>query len=150
MAIIIDESLQLVIVEAPQDTVFVRDLWTAIQEFLQEPLGLVTANFAKVTGDNFISDDGTQVTRVGLTLILFQPWLLQFEARAGPGEEAMLVAGGSLIGDSGTEIAPAGDGTNPISPSLFTQVTIAQSPSPTIDNLTRLLTKSQFLALKDS
>ena len=150
MAIIIDEDQQLVIVEAPQTRVFVRDLWTAIQEFLDEPGGMITANFVKITGDDFISDDGQQVTRVGLTLIMFQPWLLEFEARGGPSEEAMIVAGGSLIGDSGTEIAPAGDGTNPISPSAFTQVTVAQSPSPTIDELSRLLTKSQFLGLKDT
>lgn len=150
MAIIVDESTNLVIVEDPQAQVFVRDLWTAIQEFLDEPGGLHIANFAKISGDDFISDDGQQVTRVGLTLILFAPWLLEFEARAGPSEEAMIVVGGSLIGDSGTEIAPAGDGSNPISPSAFTQVTIAQSPSPTIDELSRLLTKSQFLGLKDT
>ena len=150
MALVIDESQNIVLVESPQTTVFVRDLWTAVQEFLDEPGSSHIANFMKIVGDDFISDDGQQVTRVGLTAIIFQPWLLEFEARAGPGEEAMFVAGGSLIGDSGTEIAPNNDGTNPISASAFTQVTVTQSPSPTIDELTRLLTTSQFIALKNN
>ena len=150
MAIRVDENLQLVIVEAPQDTVFVRDIWTDVQEYLQGPNGMHIPNFLTIEGDGFISDDGQKITRNGLTLTIFQPWLLQFEARLGPTEEAMFVGGGSFIGDSGTAIAPNDDGTNPISPSAFVQVTIAQSSSATIENLTRLLTKTQFLALKDS
>ena len=73
MALIIDENQQLIIVEAPQSKLFVRDLWTAIQFFLGEPLGLPTPNFAAIEGDKFVSDDGVQVTRVGLTMTLFQP-----------------------------------------------------------------------------
>lgn len=149
MAIVIDESTSHVIVESPQAAVFVRDLWTAIQTYLQGPGGLHIANFVAIEGDLFVSDDGAVITRTGLTLTIFSPWLIEFEARAGPGEEAMLVAGGSLIGDSGTPSAPNNDGTNPIAPTAFTQVTIAQSASATIENLTRVLTLGQFIALKD-
>ena len=149
MAIRVDESQSLVIVESPQDTVFVRDIWTAVQEYLPGPGGMHVPNFLSIEGDGFLSDDGQVVTRAGLKLVIFQPWLLEFEARAGPSEEAMLVAGGSLVGDSGSVIAPNDDGTNPMSPSAFTQVTIAQAASATIENLSRVLTKPQFIALKD-
>ena len=149
MAITVDPAAQLVVITDPQETAFVRDIWTAVQEFLAEPGGMPITNFLSIEGDNFVSDDGQVIQRVGLTLTIFQPWLIQFEAQAGPATEARFIGGGSLVGDSGTVIAPNADGTNPIAPSAFTQVTIAQSPSPTIENLTRLLTKTQFIALKD-
>lgn len=150
MSIRVNESANRVVIEDPQSEVFVRDIWTVVQEYLSGPGGLHVANFLKIEGDGFISDDGQVITRVGLALTIFQPWLIEFEARGGPGEEAMLVSGGSLIGDSGSIVAPNADGTNPIAPTAFTQVTIAQAASATIENLTRVLTTSKFIALKDA
>lgn len=59
---------------------------------------------------------------VGITVQLLENWKLAFEARPGPTTVAVMVTGGNLVADSG----------NPIYPTTFTQVTIAQSSSPTI------------------
>jgi len=59
---------------------------------------------------------------VGLTVMLLDNWKLRFEARPGPDTVACFVTGGNLVAESG----------NPIAPSPYTQVTIAQSSSPTI------------------
>ncbi len=59
---------------------------------------------------------------VGLTLQLRGNWKLRFQARSGPDTVACIVTGGNLVAESG----------NPIAPSAFTQITIAQSSSPTI------------------
>lgn len=61
-------------------------------------------------------------TYVGLTIQLLNDWKLKFEARSGPDTVACIVTGGNLVAESG----------NPIAASAFTQVTIAQSSSPTI------------------
>lgn len=68
-------------------------------------------------------------TFVGLTVMLLNNWKLRFEARPGSDTVACIVTGGNLVAESG----------NPIAPSTYTQVTIAQSSSPTIateDNTT--------------
>ncbi|KKQ25054.1 MAG: hypothetical protein US40_C0004G0093 [Candidatus Roizmanbacteria bacterium GW2011_GWC2_37_13] len=61
-------------------------------------------------------------TFVGLTVQLLNNWKLRFQARNGPDTIACIVTGGNLVAESG----------NPISPSAYTQITIAQSSSPTI------------------
>lgn len=128
--------------------VFVREIWTDVQHYLESPAGNMEKNFLKIAGDTFISDDGQQITRVGLTCTIFQPWRVQFEARAGPTVVECFVVGGSLVGDSGSPALPNDDGTNPIAASAFTYPVLTQSPSSTIENLTRVLTTSQFIALQ--
>lgn len=59
---------------------------------------------------------------VGLTIQLLGSWRLRFQARPGTDTVACIVTGGNIVAESG----------NPIAPSAYTQVTIAQSSSPTI------------------
>lgn len=61
-------------------------------------------------------------TFVGLTVQLLENWKLRFQVRPGPDTVACIVTGGNLVAESG----------NPIAASAFTQITIAQSSSPTI------------------
>lgn len=63
---------------------------------------------------------------VGITVQLLENWRIRFEARAGPTTEVMTISGGNLVKEGGV---------NPIAPSAFTTVTLAQSSSPTITGL---------------
>lgn len=59
---------------------------------------------------------------VGITVVLLDNWRVRFEERDGPDTISCIVSGGNLVAESG----------NPIAPSDYTTVTIAQSSSPTI------------------
>jgi len=59
---------------------------------------------------------------VGITVVLLDNWKVRFEARPGPDTVSCFVRGGNLIAESG----------NPIAPSAYVTVTLAQSSSPTI------------------
>jgi len=61
-------------------------------------------------------------TYVGITVMLLDNWRVRFEARSGPDTVSCLVSGGNLVAESG----------NPIAPSAYTTVSLAQSSSPTI------------------
>lgn len=61
-------------------------------------------------------------TFVGITVMLLDDWKVKFEARSGPDTVVMSITGGNLVAESG----------NPIAPSAYTTVTLAQSSSPTI------------------
>ena len=61
-------------------------------------------------------------TFVGITVILLDNWRVRFEERLGPDTVSAIVAGGNLVAESG----------NPIAPSDYVTVTLAQSSSPTI------------------
>jgi len=62
---------------------------------------------------------------VGITLELINNWRLSFEARPGPDTVLVTVSGGNLVAINDYD-------NNPIYPTAFTQVVIAQSSSPTI------------------
>ncbi len=57
---------------------------------------------------------------VGITVIMLDGWRVAFEPRSGPTTESVTISGGNFVGEAGA---------NPISPTAFTQVTIAQSTS---------------------
>lgn len=57
---------------------------------------------------------------VGITVILLDGWRVSFEARSGPSTVSVTVSGGNFVGEAGA---------NPVAPTAFTQVTIAQSTS---------------------
>lgn len=61
-------------------------------------------------------------TLVGITVMLLDNWKIRFETRPGPDTVSCIVSGGNLVAASG----------NPIAPSAYTTVSIAQSSSPTI------------------
>jgi hypothetical protein len=80
---------------------------------------------------------------VGITLELRDGWRLAFEARLGPDTELMTVSGGNLVG-----LDENGDIQNPIYPTAYTQVVIAQSTSPSIkepESDTNLLYMVEYL-----
>jgi hypothetical protein len=133
-----------IIVDSPYTSADVRELWTAIQAVMDEPLYSSIPDFAKIEGDAFLFQTPQQTSLVGLTLTLYQ-WKVRFAVAAGD----LFIAGGNLVGDSGTLDTPARDGENPIVGATST-VTIAQASSATLQNLLELLTLAQFLSLKDS
>jgi hypothetical protein len=139
-----DPANEEIIVDSPDTSADIRELWTAIQEFMDEPLYTSIPDFATIAGDAFLFSNPQQESRVGLTLTLYQ-WKLKFAVASGE----LFISGGNLVGDSGTLDAPAGDGENPITGAVST-VTIAQASSASIENLLAVLTLAQFLSLKDS
>ncbi len=80
--------------------------------------GMAYSKIADAFGKQFLGGSNY----VGLTVMLLDNWKIRFEARPGPDTIACFVTGGNLVAESG----------NPIAPSTYTQVTIAQSSSPTI------------------
>lgn len=60
---------------------------------------------------------------VGITVVLRDNWAVKFADRPGPSTVSVTISGGNLVGASGH---------NPISPSAYTQVTLANSSSATI------------------
>ena len=61
--------------------------------------------------------------QVGITVVLLENWKVKFADRPGLDTVSVRVSGGNLVGDAGH---------NPIEPSLYTQVTLANSSSATI------------------
>ncbi len=57
---------------------------------------------------------------VGITVIMLDGWRVAFEARSGPSTVAVTISGGNFVGEAGA---------NPVAPTAYTQVTIAQSTS---------------------
>lgn len=70
--------------------------------------------------DAFGKQDLGGGVRVGMTVILLDGWRVSFEARPGPTTVSVTISGGNFVGEAGA---------NPIAPTAFTQVTIAQSTS---------------------
>lgn len=61
---------------------------------------------------------------VGITVVMLDGWRVRFESRApGPDTVACTISGGNFVGNSGA---------NPVAPSPYVAVTIAQSSSATI------------------
>lgn len=60
---------------------------------------------------------------VGITVVLLDNWTVKFQDRSGPSTVSVRISGGNLVG---------ANGHNPISPSTYTQVTLANSSSATI------------------
>ncbi len=70
--------------------------------------------------DAFGKQDLGGGVKVGITVILLDGWRVAFEARPGPGTVSVTVSGGNFVGEAGA---------NPIAPTAFTQVNVAQSTS---------------------
>lgn len=60
---------------------------------------------------------------VGITVVLLDGWRVAFAARPGPSTVSVTISGGNFVGEAGA---------NPVSPTAYTQVTIAQSTSATL------------------
>lgn len=121
MAIVFDENLKVITVESPAVTLTIQTLYDEIRLFEEKMPFLFVAQIAKGSGKQDIGGGA----KVGITLELIDDWRLSFEARAGPDTILCTVSGGNLVATNQYS-------NNPIKPTAFTQVTIAQSSSPTI------------------
>lgn len=61
--------------------------------------------------------------KVGITVVLLDGWRVAFATRPGPNTVSVTITGGNFVGEAGA---------NPIQPTPYTQVTIAQSTSATL------------------
>lgn len=113
---------QLIIVAAPDTLLDLQELWNKSQLFLTTLEAMSIPAFIFGSGKDDIG--GGQFVGITVTLV---DWKLQFEARAGPALEVMIVSGGNLVGRTGSLVGPV---QHPIEPSANTHVTISQSTSP--------------------
>lgn len=79
-------------------------------------------NYPKIA-DAFGKQDLGGGVLVGITVVLLDGWRVSFAARSGPATVSVTISGGNFVGEAGA---------NPIAPTSFTQVTIAQSTSATL------------------
>ena len=124
MNIIFDQENKLIIIKSPQTSVTVQTLINTIRDFEDNPEAMDNASLANAYGKQ---DLGSGM-KVGITLELINNWRIKFEDRNGPDYILCSVSGGNLV-------AVNDYNNNPIKPSAFTQVTIAQSTSATISEV---------------
>lgn len=107
--------------QTEQTQVTIQDLVNQIRDYEDE---LDYMDYPKIC-DAFGKQSLGGGTFVGITLQLLNDWRLAFEARPGPNTVLCTVSGGNLVATNQYN-------NNPIKPTAFTQVVIAQSSSPTI------------------
>jgi len=108
-------------VDAPQVEVTIQDLINQIRDYEDELENMDIEKIADAYGKQPL---GTNEF-IGITLVLVNDWRIAFEARPGPDTVTCYVRGGNLVAENIYD-------NNPIKPTAFTQVVIAQSSSPTI------------------
>jgi len=111
-----DRDNKLVIVDSPAVSVSIQAIYDAVRGYEDD---LTSLDLTKIV-DGFGKQNLGGGLYVATTLVLLDGWKLQFEARGAPDTVACLVTGGNLVSE---------DASNPIEPSAYTQVTIAQSTS---------------------
>lgn len=119
MALVFDFYNSIITVPSPQTTLQIQDLLDEIRNVEDEYYALGYGHIA----DAFGKQDLGGGVKVGITMVLQSPWRIAFEARPGPDTESCRIDGGNLVG---------GLNNNPIAPTAFTQVTMANSSSATI------------------
>ncbi len=97
-------------------------------QFLVNEVRVAEHNLAPGMGYNKIMDafgkqDLGGGVLVGITVVLLDGWRVAFAARPGPSTVAVTITGGNFVGEAGA---------NPVAPTAYTQVTIAQSTSATL------------------
>jgi len=112
---------RIIQVDAPQTTITIQDLLNQIRLYEELPINMDYGSLANASGKQALGGGSF----VGITLELINDWRLAFEARPGPDTILCTVAGGNLVATNQYN-------DNPIYPTAFTQVNIAQSSSPTI------------------
>ncbi len=115
------KSEKVIQVDAPQTSVTCQDLLNQIRLYEELPINMDYPLIANAYGKQALGGG----TYIGITLELVNDWRIAFEARGGPDTILCTVSGGNLVA-----INQYGD--NPIKPTAFTQINIAQSSSPTI------------------
>ncbi|AKM79009.1 TPA: hypothetical protein DEQ95_00385 [Candidatus Beckwithbacteria bacterium] len=113
---------RIIQVDAPQTSVEIQDLHDQIRLYEEQLINLDYGTIANAYGKQPLGGG----SYIGITLELINNWRLSFEARDGlSGTILCTVSGGNLV-------AINDYANNPIYPTAFTQVVIAQSSSPTI------------------
>jgi len=74
--------------------------------------------------------------QVGITVVMLDGWRVAFADRPGPTTTSVTISGGNFVGEAGA---------NPVAPTSFTQVTIAQSTSATLVSNTATDTNLVYL-----
>lgn len=120
MTITFDKANKLIIITSNQTEVTIQDLINACRDFEDELVNIDGSSLANATGKQ---DLGGGV-KVGITLELINDWRVKFKDRDGPDYIKCKISGGNLVA---TNIYD----NNPIKPSAFVTVEIAQSASPT-------------------
>ncbi len=108
-------------VDAPQTTVTIQDLVNQIRVYEATITNMDYGHIANAYGKQSLGGGAY----IGITLELINDWRIAFEARSGPDTILCTVSGGNLV-------AVNQYSNNPIKPTAFTQVNIAQSTSPSI------------------
>lgn len=119
MALNFDFYNSIITVPSPDTSVTIQELIDAIRDMEDEYIAMPYGHIADAYGKQ---DLGSGV-KVGITLVLMSPWRVAFEARSGPDTVSCRIDGGNLVG---------GLDNNPIAPTAFTQVTMANSSSATL------------------
>lgn len=119
MALDFDFYNSIITVLAPDTSITIQELIDGIRDMEDEYIAMAYGHIADAYGKQ---DLGNGV-KVGISLVLMSPWRVAFEARPGPDTVSCRIDGGNLVG---------GLNGNPIAPTAFTQVTMANSSSATI------------------
>lgn len=104
-----------------QVSVTIQDLINQIRDYEDELINMDYDKIANAFGKQSLGGGAL----VGITLELVNDWRVAFEARPGPDTVLCTISGGNLVAINQYS-------NNPIKPTAFTSVTIAQSSSPTI------------------
>ncbi len=114
---------RVILIEDPVDGTFVtcQELINAIRDYEDELSFMDYAHIANAFGKQSLGG-GSQV---GITLELINNWRIQFESPGSPPTITVYVRGGNLVATNNYN-------NNPIKPSDYVTVIIAQSSSPTI------------------
>src|SRR3990172_4341438 len=115
--------LRVIQVDAPVEgtSVTIQELVNAIRDYEDELSFLDYGHIANAFGKQDLGG-GAQV---GITMVLINDWRIQFESPGAPPTITVYVRGGNLVAINSFN-------NNPIKPSDYVTVIIAQSSSPTI------------------
>lgn len=108
-------------VDSPQTSVTIQDLLNQIRVYEENLNNLDYGHIANAYGKQALGGGSF----IGITLELINDWRIAFEARPGSDTVLCTVSGGNLVAINQYS-------NNPIKPTAFTQINIAQSSSPTI------------------
>ena len=121
MAIEFNKIDKVILITSATTQVSIQELINNIRDYEDENVNLEVATIANAYGKQDLGGGAL----VGITLELINNWRVQFEARSGPDYIACKVYGGNIV-------AVNQYSNNPIKTSAYTQITIAQSTSPTL------------------
>lgn len=112
---------RIIQVDSPQTSLDVQDLLNQIRLYEEKLINLDYGTIANAYGKQALGGGSF----IGITLELINNWRVAFEARSGPDTVLCTISGGNIVAINDYS-------NNPVYPTAFTQIVIAQSSSPTI------------------